>query len=154
MENSIIVREGRAGCSCGNDSPETHRGADTKVEWRSQNGEVRIQNGCRNDRALGTRFEFLKLGCLLPQFFRRARFERARWSPHDSIPATAGLVFRPSTGAEIRHFFAWPKHRCLGGFRGFGHLAVDLLEIVLYPAHAANFNLSIARDPENRGHVG
>jgi len=70
------------------------------------------------------------------------------------FPATAGLVFRSSTGAEVANFLPrikkWKKRSLLPG----SELAVDVLDLLLYPSHAADFDSAILPDQEQTRDIG
>jgi len=68
--------------------------------------------------------------------------------------AGPALVFRPSTSAEVPHFFAGLEHGRRRDFPSLSHLAVDQFKLSLHPSHARDFNLPVLCDPENRWHIG
>lgn len=72
----------------------------------------------------------------------------------DGRRRTRHLVFRTSTGAEVAHILTRLEYHGRGDLVGFGHLAVDLVEIGFHPPHAGNLDFAIFRDPENAGNVG
>jgi len=64
-----------------------------------------------------------------------------------------GLVFRPSTGAEVGDVFIRPKQRLGAACGGFGCALVERFHVFLYPADAGDFDLAVLRDPEYSGDI-
>src|ERR1017187_7936507 len=69
------------------------------------------------------------------------------------FPATAGSVLRPSTSAEIANVFPRLKDRRKRSLLHGGKPAVDLLDLLLDPSHAADFDLAILPDQEQSGYI-
>src|ERR1019366_1324739 len=69
-------------------------------------------------------------------------------------PATAGLVFRASTSAEIADVFSGLKDRREGGLLRGGELAVDVLHFLFDPSDAADFDLAVLSDQEQSRDIG
>src|ERR1700733_4773473 len=74
--------------------------------------------------------------------------------PGNCSPATAGSVFRASTCTEIADVFSRLKDRRGRSFLCGCELAVNLLDLLFYPTHAADFDPAVLTDQEQTRNIG
>ncbi len=71
-----------------------------------------------------------------------------------SLSRDRGSVFRASTSAEIANVFSGLKNWRECNLLGAGKLAMDVLDFLLHPPDAADFNLAVWSDQEQSRNVG